>query len=411
MEKQKLIVNCGICDTSNVSESMLEQYENITINASVICISPDSKKLLAKYPVRMNSSNIQELEEKVEVICTNGNFTFNAGNHYDHKVILFINGRIDIGQDVEAWNLENIECLIVNGVLVYPDNLKESLPPLRINGTTQSYPGDAVRLSDYFVVDRTFLLRAKGGKYYAPAQVQIIDTSLELDRLMESNTLFLTEKAIIAEELLEKALPLFKESTPILVIPSDYTFVAGNTELTEKTLRSKGNQLYVNGNLIIKDEGIEVLKQLKDAKVKGSICTFERLREQVADIITEYDDIQIIKGTELSDRPMVKVTPELLDRNKDGIKIFDCAMVHLDPELTSDQIEKKLLIVDCGMVSCNKQQRSSVEMVTLDVGKIHDSGSADDNKNPTMDFLGHIFTKEMVEQANTQVINTTYYEL
>jgi len=58
MEKKKLVINTSLCDARNVSEETLESYENITINAAIVVTTPESGKLLHKYNVVMNCSDV-----------------------------------------------------------------------------------------------------------------------------------------------------------------------------------------------------------------------------------------------------------------------------------------------------------------------------------------------------------------
>ena len=51
----------------------------------------------------------------------------------------------------------------------------------------------------------------QGSKYYARKCVVLADESLDVAELVNKGALFLTEKAIVAESLLEASIPLFEE--------------------------------------------------------------------------------------------------------------------------------------------------------------------------------------------------------
>ncbi len=46
----------------------------------------------------------------------------------------------------------------------------------------------------------------------------------------------------------------------------------------------------------------------------------------------------MLKGRLVNDMPMVRITPEMLDIDPDGVSCTDCALVTLDKALTAEEI-------------------------------------------------------------------------
>lgn len=63
MEKKKLIINAAICDARSVSETTLESYEDININAATVLVSNETKELMARYNVTMNTAEVTEVSK------------------------------------------------------------------------------------------------------------------------------------------------------------------------------------------------------------------------------------------------------------------------------------------------------------------------------------------------------------
>ena len=103
--------------------------------------------------------------------------------------------------------LEKFTYIHANGSVSYPDDITEKLPIIKVNGSIESYPG-CHQLGSNLILDKAFILRAKGEKYYVKDKVVIPDKDLDVAPLIELGARFITRKAVIAEGLLEEALPL-----------------------------------------------------------------------------------------------------------------------------------------------------------------------------------------------------------
>ena len=82
MEKKKLIINAAVCDARNVSETTLDSYKDININAAMILASRESKDLMAKYNVSMNAAEVLEVSKDAEIIIQNGSFEITNATVY-----------------------------------------------------------------------------------------------------------------------------------------------------------------------------------------------------------------------------------------------------------------------------------------------------------------------------------------
>lgn len=407
MEKKKLIINSATCDTRNVSEETLDSYENISINAATILVSQDSKYLMAKYNVTMNAAEVIEVPKEAEIVVQNGTYDITNSTLFSKPVVLIVNGTLNI--DTKSQEILDKFILIqVNGLVSYPYDIVDKLPLLKVNGTIDSYPGDAIRLKNKLVMDKTFILRAKNKKYYVKNKVVISDKDLDLSILNNERVKFITEKAIILDSILEEALPLFDEQVEINIIPDGLTYTDGGV-LDDTLIRKYGDKLYVDGDLVINIESEKALNMLTRLKVEGTVYVNYKLVEEFYNINPEYGHLEITKGVTIGDRAFLTIDKDLLDKNIEGVRVFDCGVVTIKNNIDQDIIQKKLEFIDCGIINCGKDQKSSVEMVSKGVGLIIDSQN--DIIGNMKDLLGNIGLSDDEMDRDTIIINVAEYTM
>lgn len=402
MERKKLVVNSAICDARNVSESTLKSYESISINAACVFVSNETKELFSRYNVSMNTSDVMEIPAEAEVMIQNGTYEISEGTAMAKPVVLVVNGSLEIKKGSQEA-LKNFLSILVNGQVFYPSDLQHHLPLIKVNGSTDCYPANAIRLKNKLNLDNIFILKAKNSKYYVRNKIIIADETLNISLLTDKGASFITKRAIVPEKLLEKSLPLFNEEADIQVIPSGYSYVPGNL-LDENLIRRHGNKLYVDGDLVVSTESENALQQLMGAKIKGNVLIVEKLVDKFQSLDTEYNKMQKIKGRILQDKGLIKIDKQMISK-EDGITFSDCGVVQLQADITPEEIEEKLQFIDCGCIFCYPNQKSSVEIVSDDVGYINDSGI-----NEIKD-LGGVFEGSNLYDKDTQVINAASYTM
>lgn len=403
MEKKKLKVNAAICDARNVTEEVLESYESVDINAALILVSKESKELISRYDVSMNAANIGEAPADIELMVQNGKYEINDSTSLAKSVALVVNGVLDIKTGSQE-TLDRFHSILVNGKVSYPSDIREYLPNISVNGKTEVYPADAIRLKSKFTMDKTFILRAESAKYYASKKVVIPDNSLDINSLVEKGVKFITKNAIIAEDLLEKVLPLFDPEVEIETIPVGYKYI-GTEVLKDGLIRKYGDSLYVDGDITITLDGEKALDKIKSLKVAGDVYILERLKDKFYSIDSEYGDLKTIKGTIMEDKASVKIDGRMVKRHKDGITIQDCATVILKDDITPDEIEEKLQFRDCAFIYCSEEQKSAVEVVSYDVAFIGDTGEAKPGG------FGALIEASGILDKDTKVVNTVKYTM
>ena len=403
MEKKKLLINTAMCDARNVSEETLEAYEEISINAALVLVSQEAKDLMAKYQVSMNAASVEEVPKDAEVMMQNGSYEISDSTLLPNKVVLTVNGSLEITTKSKEV-LDKFVFIQVNGSVSYPSDIQGYLPILKVNGKTDSYPGDAIKLKNKLLMDKVFILRAKGEKYYVKNKVIISDEDLDIDRLKKLGTRFITKKAVIAESLLEEALNLFDEQAEIKIIPTGLKYVGGET-LKDKLIRRHGNKLYVDGDLTVELESEKALDKLEEVKVEGTVFISDKFVEKFESITPEYNDIEIIKGTTMGDKAFFTIDKRKLNKYKDGIRVVDCGIVNIKKDITPDEIEEKLEFIDCGVINCSEEQKSAIETVSKDVGMIKG------NENGKMDSIKGLLGGIGLSDDDTKVINAANYTM
>ena len=144
MEKRKLVINAAICDCRSVTEEILNSYESIQINTSCILVSKNSKELLSRYHVAMNTADVTEIPDDAEVLIQNGSFTIEENTIMSKPTVLIVNGSF-----ILIKGAKSIGVLFINTgkwFCILSIRYTNQLPPLKVNGSVSTYPSDAICL-------------------------------------------------------------------------------------------------------------------------------------------------------------------------------------------------------------------------------------------------------------------------
>lgn len=282
-----------------------------------------------------------------------------------------VNGKLTIAADA-ADTLRSYNKIIINGKAVCPESLTAVVnEKAMVNGKLSIYPDEAVVLNGTVKLDKSFLIRAQDRLYWTEKQFVAVDAKLNADALAAKGTRFAASKAVIAEPLAEKLVPLFTENTELVILPEGAAFVDDDLKLTPAALRRYGSKLYVTGDVNIPAESAGVLEKVEYLHVGGDVTITAAAEDAFYAISdTDYKELRVLKGRLVNDMPMVRITPEMLDIDPDGVSCTDCALVTLDKALTAEEIVEKLRISDCACIRCTMAQEAAVSAVSTDVAQI-----------------------------------------
>ena len=369
--KKNLNVTAAVLDLRNVSEDTLASYEHIKLQAALMLTTPRVEALLAKYPVEMEVANSLPGGEDTVVSMVNGKANLTAAQKPEKDTILMVNGKLTIAADA-ADTLRSYNKIIVNGKALCPESLTAVVNEKAIvNGKLSVYPDEAVVLKGTVKLDRSFLVRAKNCLYWTEKQFVAVDAKLDVDALAAKGVRFAAPKAVITEPLAEKLVPLFTDDTELVILPEGAAFVDDDLKLTPSALRRYGSKLYVTGDVNIPAESAGVLGKVEYLHVGGEVTVAAALEDAFYDIPdTEYSELRVLKGALMNDKPMVRITLEMLGLDPEGISCTDCALVTLDKALTAEDIVEKLRISDCACIRCTMAQEAAVSAVSTDVAQI-----------------------------------------
>ena len=403
-QSKTLVVNCATCDATQVKEGTLQAYDQVVINAATVLMSEESARLLHRYNVSLNAASTFTVPAGVQLITHNGSYTISGKQPPARPAALMINGSLTIERGSEAA-LERFAAISVNGTVRYPESIAAYAANIRVNGSTVCYPDDAILLKNTFTADKVFLLRAKeGGRYFASSRVVLTDCALDIGSLAAKGVTFLTRRAIVAEPLLEAAIPLFGDEVEIIPVPEGCVFVNDDLTLDGKCLRKYGGRLYVNGDLTLTEDSAGVLSEIEFLHVNGDVRLPAALAEAFEALDAHYDSLQVVRDTCICDRPMARVGRDALEHG-DGLSVLACASVSLAEDIPAELIRARLDIRDCAVVKCTPEQRDAVEAVCTGVAAISD-GTDEDGKGGSR--------KGLLKDALTgkkKVINAAEYQL
>ena len=309
--------------------------------------------------------------EDTVVSIVNGKSSLSAAHKPEKDTILMVNGKLTIAADA-ADTLRSYNKIIINGKAVCPESLTAVVnEKAMVNGKLSVYPDEAVVLKGTVKLDRSFLVRAKNCLYWTEKQFVAVDAKLDVDALAAKGVRFAAPKAVITEPLAEKLVPLFTDDTELVILPEGAAFVDDDLKLTPSALRRYGSKLYVTGDVNIPAESAGVLGKVEYLHVGGEVTVAAALEDAFYDIPdTEYSELRVLKGALMNDKPMVRITLEMLGLDPEGISCTDCALVTLDKALTAENIVEKLRISDCACIRCTMAQEAAVSAVSTDVAQI-----------------------------------------
>lgn len=383
MERQtrRLKVNAALCDMRGATEEKLCQYERIEVNAAILVTTPTVQALVARHAACINAANILELPEgdDVRLITRNGRMTIGPGNPPPPgRLALVVNGMLTLEPGAEAALADCIS-ILVNGSVRCPASVAAALQGrLSVNGSMVTYPDGAILLGSTFVLDDTFVLRARAALYYAERRIVLLDPAVDPAALRDKGVRFRTRTALLARSLAAEAAPLFDDTTELVILPDGCAFVNDDAALDRALLRRYGGKLYINGDLKVGADAAPLLEQVEFLRVNGDVWVASAAEEAFWDVDARYDALRRLPGRWLRDQAQVRVDAGLLERNPDGVQVSDCAVVEIAADVLPETIEQRLSLIDCGVVACTEAQEAAVAAVSEDVGRIGPRGAQKD---------------------------------
>ncbi len=384
--KKTLKIEAAFVDFTRLTDEKLACYEKVEIDAASVILSESAQAVLQKYSHNINAASIITVPDGCTVDTKNGSYTLAPNDKASGLKALIINGSCTVLPNSEDA-LASYQTVVVNGSILLPAGA--NISNLEVNGSQTVYPADAVLIQDDLDADRLFALRAKkDALYYVTGVVRMLKNDGAAQILAEKNVRFVCERALVCEESLEQAAPLFDESVRFTVTPAGMIYVPGGAALNTALLARYGTRLFVDGNLSIdNDDGS--LAKVEALQVQGHVRLIQALEEAFYAKCHDFGGMRIIGvGKLLADRPQITVTTALLDECTQGIWLADCAMVTIADDVPLDLLRQRLLgITDCSMINCLDAHRGIVEAASDGISMVnsHPAGAPQEQKPQNTD--------------------------
>lgn len=362
-EKKNFRLNCEVCDARNMREGMFDDYDDIWMNAEILIVNDECRRIMDRYPIHLNVEDMVEAEGEVDIQIQNGTMEINAGQRLEKDAILCVNGALTIAPGTEDI-LKRYISIIVNGTVKYPKSLMPYLSKMKVNGTASAYPDGCILLKRNTVIDEYFPLRAKeGAGYYAERRVILVDGNVDVSALVEKRVHFETQELLVAESMAKDAILLIGEEAKLTVVPDGCVFVNDSVTLDEALVRKCGTKLYINGELTLNEKSTSYISQIEYLYVNGEVGLLLEQKEAFLALNAEYDELKIQKGKMIENKLKVFVDAKMLATAPMGICIRNCVQVTLDAEITAEQIQECLQFENCVEIVCKEEQKGAVQLV------------------------------------------------
>lgn len=360
MMKKSLNINCAICDLRGITEEKARAYEEIKINSACIFTSPEARKALLGTKVSMNTAQEIELDEKVNVVIKNGQFTIRKNTAASPNDFLLVNGTLEI----EPGALEaarGFMKILVNGEVICPESIAEAASSIIVNGETSYYPDDKIMFDGN--IDKIFLMRiAEGDEYFTRGAVYLLD---DMDYSPLEKVTIQASGAYIFESFLPAAAKIFPRSVNIVILPDGVRRLTCE-ELTADIVEARGPKLFIESD--VKIAGREALESLEYLKISGKAFVKNELLPlpnfvEAASVMPYADKI-------IRNNANAHIDKAVLDSVPTGLLVLNCARVVISPDVPAELILEKLVIADCAIVICGDGVKGAVNAVSQGVAAV-----------------------------------------
>ena len=382
-KKQVLVIKSALCDAREVREETLAAYEKVIIRSGLVLVSPETRSLLDRYSVALQGGDVVETGEEVEAATFKGQAEIAPGQlPLRGKIFLQGSGTLTIAPG-SGETLKNYLAIRMNGTVLCPQSLSTHLAMLKLNGALSYYPDEAVLLKDTTLLDRTFHLRARQDAcYFASRRVVALDPGIDFAAMAQKNVRFSTKELLVAEGLVQAAVPLFDERAEVTILPDGCAFLPKDAVLDESLLRRQGTRLYVRGDLTVPREAEDLLSQITFLRVRGDVRlpqTLLPLLDAIPDLRCD-GEVRALAGLHIEDRVTLTVDRAMLEGAPEGLSIVDCVNVSFREDVSPQLIREKLLrLEDCVNVSCTEEQRPAIESVAVEVVRLGPAAGSQGN--------------------------------
>lgn len=406
MAKKKLQIRAATINLCNATEEFFNSYESITAMGAMVLVTPNVQEMIARHQVSLNCATVFTVptNEKVQISAFDGEYTLSPSDSIPpENTVLKVNGTLNIlpgcGDILSRYLL-----ILVNGSVFCPSSLSSAFTVIsKVNGSVEIYPDNAQLIHGDLEIDRIFLLRAKANShYYVTGKLLALDHTVT--GLQEKNLQIITNRAVIREEYLESVLPVLTEKASIQVIPKGYQPVFGDQQLNCGLLLQYGDQLWIDGSLLLPPESREALEKVNQLEVSGTVTLSEELQNIFFAKCRKHGEIIYYKhlGTRIAEHPNVTITRGLLEAHPEGISINECAQVMIPHDVPAELVQQRILsISECAYLICSQEVQSLLMPVIEDVAEIRDSSD-------TSVFLDSPLSLNQEDQV---VINTAFFSV
>lgn len=403
---KKMVVNCGTCDARNVMEETLQAFEKIVVNSGTVLVTPESKVLLDRYGVALNCGSVLELPKNAKLSTVNGSTQIKASDLVEEETYLMLNGSLEIGLGTREV-LQQYIGIAVNGSVLHPESVSGCLGMMKVNGSIDVYPDEAIVLKRSAVIDRVFTLRAKKKLYWSARRMIFVDPQLDAQKLAAKGARFSSKEVILAESMVEHLVDLIDEKAEIIIVPDGISVIHDDVELDELLVKKYGKKLYIIGDVKVGKDAEAAISQLEYLNIRGDVCVAAELKDALMARMTELSgELRVMKGTLLSGKISARITKSMLEDAEEGICVDGCVNVTLDADISSELILDRLEIFGCVKVSCTPEQEGAVSLVSEGVADIRTGKQEEGLGSMFKDFFGT--ARDLMD---TKLVNTGEYVL
>ena len=225
-------------------------------------------------------------------------------------------------------------------------------------------------------MDKFFALRAREHtRYFARSRVTFTPHA-DLNRLLEKEVFFLTDKVVLHESQAEAVAAMTDERAEFMVIPDGMAYFDEDVTLDEGFLNTNKGDIYVDGDVTFdrSADGTMLCRMIERLIVRGKL-TLYRPQEPAFRTLrsVEYGSLEVLedeKRHRIEDLAKLRLDRQTLENYPQGVTVSDIASLTIDPDIPVELIYERLTIDDVAHIRCSTEQHSAIGAVSHDVASI-----------------------------------------
>lgn len=346
---KKLTVNCGSAIVTKYDPQIFDVYEAIEIHAGSAVFSGEAYERLSEKKLTVNAGAQKILNNAQNLIYLGEDASLRQFMDYSGCYLL---AESLVIQPAALPGLENITGIMAEK-LYYPKSTPLDIIRKMDAEEMVVYPDDALLVREDAVLDMDFLQRLGGEKaVYAEGNIEALHADA-LAAAADSGVRFTCRTVYLYAGDREPYGHLFECRKQVL-IPDGYTVLQSPKRLLKHLYAMYGGKLYIIGDLLVRAEEADILKNMQGLTVEGTLRLPMELLPEFRKIGTA-GEMFLYQGIYYEANGKGELTHEQLNAAKEsgtGFTVTVNGVLEITEDVTVQDLEAIYALHYNGIIQC-----------------------------------------------------------